>query len=127
MKKRPTLTYELGYEPMLFQTPFNPLKTKAFHYYPSLTTPSHRNFVEVVRYGCGVCCGWGWWCVVCGVWCVGWWCVCGVGVKRKRKRKRSGFVWKRRGLVVDSEKGLAEDIGYSFEFLKTKKGGLLME
>ena len=41
----------------IFQSPRNLLKTKGFTLPPSLTTPPHRNFVEVVRYGCGVCCG----------------------------------------------------------------------
>ena len=59
----------------LFQKARNPLKTKAFHHCPYLTTPPHHYFVEVVRYGCGVCCGWGWWwCVSVEVWVrVGGW------------------------------------------------------
>ena len=38
----------------LLKTPLNPLKTKGFLPHPSLTTPPHHNFVEVVRDGCGV-------------------------------------------------------------------------
>ena len=37
------------------QTPRKPLKTKGFPPHPSLTTPPHHDFVEVVRDGCGGC------------------------------------------------------------------------
>ena len=58
----------------IFKNPRKPFKIKGFTPHRPLTTPPHRDFVEVVRSRCGVCCGWGWWwwvvCVVCGVWCV---------------------------------------------------------
>ena len=82
MKKIYTLPPQVTPQVTLFQTPHKPLKTEDFHHCPSLTTPPHRNFVEVVRYGSGV------WCrgVGSGVGGVGggvgvrWWCGCEVVV-----------------------------------------------
>ncbi len=91
MKKTCTLPPQVTPQVILFRNQANPLKTKDFYHYPSLTTPPHRNFVEVVRYGCGVCCGWGWWCVVCGlVVCV--WCGC-----EEEEEEEEEEVWVRVG------------------------------
>ena len=93
MKIHSLFRYELGYEPTLFRTPRKPLKTKGFPPHPSLTTPPHHDFVEVVRDGCG---GGG----------------SGVGVVCV-----SVEVWVRRGgggLGVEGEKRLTGDIGYIF-------------